>query len=509
MTPPTSFMRLRRPKDGAWVLKAASLALAVVLALALASGDLILIGLVLGGVAGLMLIERPVVTLGIVVIGVLAVAGPLVMHWPQAARLPWMLALLGLLLMVTAVLHGALSRQALASRPPWPGFAVAAVSSLAFAVLGAGLSEGTLEQGVAGLKRQYAFWGVLLLWLILPLRWRQVRLLFAALLAIALLQLPLALYQRWVLMPRRLNLPDGVVPVDIVAGSFEGSLTGGANNNVMAFFLVLMLAALAALRREGLIRPALFWPLVAWMAAPLVLGETKMVVILLPLAMAVVYADQIRARPGRFVLGAVAMLLVCAALLYNYVALQVEEGRSGMSLQARIEENINYNLGDRGYYGGASLNRSNVVSFWWSRHGLQDLSGTLLGHGIGSAHGSRGTERLGHMDRRYPGYAIGLTAVAVHLWEQGLVGVALVLGSVAGAWRAASRLARRAQQGIDRALCRSLAAGAALLVPIWLALEAWILAPSLQVLIALILGLTAWRARLPVSPGELPLRPPA
>lgn len=120
MTPPTSFMRLRRPKDGAWVLKAASLALAVVLALALASGDLILIGLVLGGVAGLMLIERPVVTLGIVVIGVLAVAGPLVMHWPQAARLPWMLALLGLLLMVTAVLHGALSRQALASRPPGP-----------------------------------------------------------------------------------------------------------------------------------------------------------------------------------------------------------------------------------------------------------------------------------------------------------------------------------------------------------------------------------------------------
>ena len=88
-------MRLRRPKDGAWVLKAASLALAVVLALALASGDLILIGLVLGGVAGLLLIERPVVPLGIVVIGVLAVAGPRVIHWPQAPRLPTMLHRLG------------------------------------------------------------------------------------------------------------------------------------------------------------------------------------------------------------------------------------------------------------------------------------------------------------------------------------------------------------------------------------------------------------------------------
>jgi hypothetical protein len=34
-----------------------------------------------------------------------------------------------------------------------------------------------------------------------------------------------------------------------------------------------------------------------------------------------------------------------------------------------------------------------------------------------------------------------------------------------------------------------------MLAPIWVALEAWVLAPSLQVLMALILGLTAWRAR--------------
>ncbi|MFO0120095.1 MAG: hypothetical protein ACK51Y_00690 [Burkholderiales bacterium] len=471
---------------------------AALAALALASGEIILIGLVLGALAGLILIERPGVTLGIVVIATLALAGPIVMHWPQAARLPWMLSLLGVLLMVTAVLHGALSVTQTAQQRPWPAFAVAAVASLMLAMVGALLSTGSLEQGIAGLKRQYAFWGVLLVWLILPLPWSQVRRLGWALLAIGMLQLPLAIYQRLVLMPRRLNLPDGVVPVDIVAGSFEGSLTGGANNNVMAFFLVLMLAALAALRREGLIRPLLFWPLMLWLAAPLVLGETKMVIVFLPIALAVVYADLIRLRPGRFALGTLAMLAVCAALFYNYVALQVDEDRSGMSLQARIEQNLEYNLGNRGYYGGASLNRSNVVDFWWSRHGLADLRGTFFGHGVGSAHGSRGTERLGHMDRQYPGYAIGLTAVAVHLWEQGLVGAALILGSVVGAWRCASRLIGQAREGLDRALCRTLAAGAALLIPIWLMLEAWVLAPSQQVLAALILGLTAWRARMPV-----------
>jgi hypothetical protein len=215
----------------------------------------------------------------------------------------------------------------------------------------------------------------------------------------------------------------------------------------------------------------------------------------LPLALAVVHADLIRARPLHFLMGAFATTLLCAALLYNYVALQVGEDRSGMSLQARIEQNVEYNLGERGYYGGASLNRANVIPFWWSRHGVSDLAGTLFGHGIGSAHGARGTEQLGHMDRRYPGYAIGLTAVAVHLWEQGLVGVGLVLFMLLGAWRTASALVVQAAVGVDRALCRTLAAGAAMLAPVWLTLEAWVLAPSLQVLMALILGLTAWRAR--------------
>lgn len=482
-----------RPQE--WGLCLAFGSATVVAAAAIASGDIVLIGLVLGVLAGLVLIEVPAFVLGVIIVGTLAVSGPLVMHRPELARLSWMLAMLGVFLLGLAVLHAALRDAGSPARRPWPSFAVAALCSLALAIAGLAWSEGSLAQGLAGLKRQYAFWGVMLAWIVLPLGQDRVRQLLLGLLAIALLQLPLALYQRLVLMPRRLNLPDGVVPVDIVAGSFEGSLTGGANNNVMAFFLVLVLAGLLAWRREGGLSSGLFWGLSAWVVAPLALGETKMVILFLPLALAVVHADLIRARPLRFVSGALATTLLCAVLLYNYVALQVGEDRSGMSLQARIEQNIEYNLGERGYYGGASLNRANVIPFWWSRHGVSDLAGTLLGHGIGSAHGARGTEQLGHMDRRYPGYAIGLTAVAVHLWEQGLVGVALVLVMLLGAWRTASALVAQAAAGVDRALCRTLAAGAAMLAPVWLTLEAWVLAPSLQVLMALILGLTAWRAR--------------
>ena len=234
-----------RLRAGEWGLCLAFAAATALAAAALATGEIVLIGLVLGAVGSLLLIEVPVLAMGLIVVGALAVSGPLVMHWPEFARLPWMLAMLGVFLLLVSALHGVLNPQAL-RRPPWPGFAVTAMASLALAVVGMAFSAGPFAEGVAGLKRQYAFWGLMLAWIVLPLGLDRVRRLMYVLLAIALIQLPLAMYQRIVLMPRRLNLPDGVVPVDIVSGSFEGSLTGGANNNVMAFFLVLVLAALLA-----------------------------------------------------------------------------------------------------------------------------------------------------------------------------------------------------------------------------------------------------------------------
>ena len=131
-------------QDRSLALQFAFLLVAGLAALALASGEIILMGLILGALVGLVLIERPMTTLSLVVVATLALAGPVVMHWPQAARLPWMLSLLGVLLMLTAVLHGALSNQPTQQRRPWPGFAVAAVASLVLAVLGAMLGSGSL-----------------------------------------------------------------------------------------------------------------------------------------------------------------------------------------------------------------------------------------------------------------------------------------------------------------------------------------------------------------------------
>jgi hypothetical protein len=357
------------------------------------------------------------------------------------------------------------------------------------------MSELDIGESFSAVKRYFQYWGLMFVLAAVAFSPRLVRRWLVFMLLLGLAQLPLAIYQRIVLMPRRLNMPDSVVPVDIIAGTFEGSITGGANSNVMAFFLTAVIAGLLCAYRESMIRRSTTWLLLALVAAPLALGETKLVVVLLPAALLVVYADLIRKRPFAFAAGSLAALVAIGALGYSYIVLHSTDGRE-MTFEQRLDENMEYNVGTRGYYGGASLNRGNVVQFWWHEHGAKDPAGTVFGHGLGSSFGPMGSEQRGHMDRKYPGYAIGLISLSALLWDVGLLGTGLYLMMFLAAFVAAGRLTARASPGLDRAMCRTLQAVVVMMPAMLLALDLHLMAPSLQVLTAFTLGLIAWRWRL-------------
>jgi hypothetical protein len=103
---------------------------------------------------------------------------------------------------------------------------------------------------------------------------------------------------------------------------------------------------------------------------------------------------------------------------------------------------------------------------------------------------------MGHMDRKYPGYSIGLTTMSALLWDVGLLGTGLFLMMFLAAFLAAGRLTARASPGLDRAMCRTLQAVLMMIPAMLFALDLHLLAPSLQVLTAFTLGLIAWRWRL-------------
>ena len=99
------------------------------------------------------------------------------------------------------------------------------------------------------------------------------------------------------------------------------------------------------------------------------------------------------------------------------------------------------------------------------------------------------------MDRRYPGYAIGLTAVSALLWDVGLLGTLLYMSIFLTAFIAARQLTARASPGLDRAMCRTFQAVVAMMPVMLFSLDLHLMMPSIQVLTAFTLGLIAWRWR--------------
>ena len=462
------------------------------------TGNLLLIGLSVGVILGVLLLNAIGIVVWAVLVGVLLISGPLVMHVPTLSRLQWLFSMMGFFLAGAAVLIGGLDRTP--GRRRTPAFVWLAVALVVYAIAFLPAAPSAFMDDVGAVKRWFQYFGVAFVMAAAPFAARTVRGWMLFLLLLALVQLPFALYQKVVLVPMRVNMPNGVVPVDIVAGTFEANMTGAGNNIGMVYFLIAVLVTLLAALRDKAIGLKSAAVLLAVVAAPIGLGETKVALVLLPLALLVVYADLVLKRPILFGLGALVTAALVAGLGYVYVALQPTDSRTGLTFEQRLEENIEYNFGTAGYAPGASLNRGNVVPFWWSRHGARDLKGTLFGHGLGASHGWQGAgETVGYMSRRYPQVALSLTGIAGLLWDLGVVGAGLFVAVFAGAYLTARRLAAQASPGWDRALCRGLAASAAMLLALLFATDGMLQLPTTQVLMCATLGLIAWRARQPTD----------
>lgn len=466
-----------------------------------ASGNLVLIGLAVGTIIGTLLLNAAGIVIWTVLVGTLLVAGPLAMHVPALGRIQWIFSVMGFLLIGAAILHAGADRDI--RRGPMPAFVILALLFMTYAIAMLTVSDGSLAQAASAIKRYFQYYGLMFALATIAFVPRKVFGWLKFLFALALIQLPFTLYQFFVLVPQRQNMPRSVVPVDIVVGTFEGQIDAGGNSNAMVFFVVLVGAGILALYRESLLKGWKLPVALGLCLAPLVVGETKTAMVLLPLALLVIFIDNVRRRPAAFAAGTVVASFLTAGLGYLYlVGPAVNDGRV-MSLERAIETNLEYNIGTQGYLGNASLNRSNVIPFWWSQHVPRDYPGLVAGHGLGSTAQRTGAmgESGGEMDRKYPGMYIGLTTASALLWDLGVVGFSLYMLMIGAAIVTAIGLVRKAAPGFDRAFCRTLLAGAVLLVPMVFHSDMMIIAPSMQVLTAFLLGLIAWRARVPTRPA--------
>jgi hypothetical protein len=394
-----------------------------------------------GLLAAPLLLAKPDWNIWIILVGGILVTGllPLWVDW-VASKMVWVISLLGFVLMLSALFRlGSVSKTIIGT----PTFVWLALAFMLFTIINGLVQWSSFFEFVSSFKRYFQAIGLLFALVWLGFTEKIVRLWRIFFIIAVLAQLPWALYQLVVLVPIREGLAYtyDLVPIDIVAGTFGSSMYGGGANANMATFLIIALAFLLSHRREKLLGLGNYLMLLPFVIIPLFMGETKVVIILLPIMFLTLYRREFISRPHQALLALVMCTILTLAVSYAYF-----EIRKFNSFNEFFINTMDYNVYKTGY-GSNELNRTTVLTFWMEQQGAHDPVSAIFGNGSGAAN----DETHGKLASRYSGYGIGLTAASILLWEQGPFGAVLFLSILGYAWCAASRIKYEAVQAWMRA----------------------------------------------------------
>ena len=476
-------------------LVAAFLFVAIASGAVIASQNLVLMALVCGAVLSVVLLNAPSIAVWIVLVGTLVVTGPLLFYFRELDRLPWIWSVLGIFLMFAAFLHGGLMRRG-TRRGPVPAFVIVGVVFVIYVFATMLWASVPLATTAAGVRRTVQYWGLFFALALIAFPDRTIGRWMLFMVVLGLSQFPYAIYQRFVVHP---TLQYNYV-FDSIAGTLEVAWNGfGGASGVLAFMEIALVAAMFAIRREGLIGRSTLIAAIVALLMPMALGETNILFIWLPLAIAAVYVDQIVKRPLAFLGGAALFsgLMVAFGMAYLIVQQAQVDASENSFRQVTIEERLRdiweYNAGSRGYSNASDLNRVTVIPYWFANNGLHNPIQATFGNGIGASLGSPDT--VSPFRAQFGDRSIDLVTVTAFLWDLGLVGTGLYLALLVMATRSAFRLTRVARPGADLAFARTLFAGNLLLFSLAFYSNTIATVASQQVLAMLILGFTAWLDR--------------
>lgn len=425
---------------------------AILFGLISATGSLIPVVLATGAIGGLFLLAAPRAIVWIVIVAGLAGGALISLAGEGFSKVPWAVVVLSFLLWLPVVFSLLQGRRI-------PAFIWLLFAFLFLSIASSALQAPSFFEFISGFRRYFQAYGLLFAMALLPFsakdfdRWR------VALATIAVMQLPFALYERFVLVPLRGGLDRGMAEAtDVVAGTFGANMEGGSPNSLMVAFLLIAMAFAYTRWREGLLSGWKTLLFVIPCFIPLGLGETKIVLVLIPMILFVLHRKEALNRPTLFVL-----IMLAGAGLAILFAFVYAETMWHRPLTDVIEESVAYTFLNKGH-GHELLNRTSALLFWWEKQSYSDPVGFLFGHGIGSAYTGLMSFSLGHIAATYFGYGVDLTSLSLLLWEVGLTGLALHLGIFAMAWLAAGRLARTTHNRVVRADATAIQAAVAVFV---------------------------------------------
>lgn len=473
---------------GSWLAAAvAGLAAGVVGA----RGQIALVAIFAGLVIGAAVLSSRRALLWFVIIGGIVVTGLAQLYLPGARYLRYIvpLASLGLIL---HVIMDHLGKRTPTASGQGTGIIAWSLAFLLIALISTVINFDGLGVPIMGLKGFFQMWAFF--FGLMLVRWNRetVASLPKGMLVIALLQLPFALHQYLVLVPGRVGLGSGIVPVDVVSGTFGGNMYGGGANAVLTAFLLIALACVLGLWKHGALSRAKTIVLSLVLLSPIFVTGAKISALYLPVIFITLFYRDMVARPVRFLLVGAAMIGLWVALLTALAATQPSGRLNTWSdvIDFTIERQTASMSERRGQY--SELSRWTALTFWAGEHVSANPIHTLVGHGPGASRVQEAGLDLATTlaEDRYRGLQIGYTAVSALLWDTGVLGLAAVLALFVAAFRTAGWLSHyyRQRDSYQAGLFDGLRAGIPVLLLSLAHKDFFVVNIPFQTLVLLILG---------------------
>jgi hypothetical protein len=420
------------------------------------------------------------------------ISGPLIyfMKLDAARWLPLLLALGIYLPLIFSSL-----RYRPAKTGIWPGFVGVLALFIVSISLGSLYESPRLSELITAARSYLAYWSVLFAIGIGLVREQHIQAMWKFLLAMALLQLPVTFYQHFFVSKSSMRIASW----DAVVGTFPGNPEGGGASAGMGVFILIMVVWVLAMWRRKMLRGYWVTAIVLSTVVTMALAEIKAVVLLIPVAVAMVFYKEVLQRP----LQSFAALLVGAAmvagLLAGYQALYYDKGftlakNSSDSPLESIQNQLNPSRVLETENGLIQMSRAALMADWWQRNVTKgDFEHALLGYGVGAT----STSRLGpgELVGKYP-FAIDMTTTTILLWETGLAGHALLALALLMAARSAARSSKDPRVPIAHQAALQAVSIGLILLTATMAYKNFILrtSPS-QFLLVFMLGQTLYWAR--------------
>lgn len=389
--------------------------------------------------AALVIVFYPQAFYWLMMILVLLVSGT-VQYFTDHGQLQWVASGIGICLLISGFLRGA---RASANDAPKRVTAIDA-SLMVFAItatVSTIFGDGGAAHLAAGLRNYLPFLGLYVYIRIGGFQADTLRRTVWFLLAVALLQWPVELFQAVVVVPQRIAANSFGSAWDSIVGTFGGPKFGGGASGSLAIYIVIAMALALALYRNGVLGgKATVLSLLA-MLIGIGLAETKVVFVLIPVALAALYSDEMKRRPLRFLLGALVTASVLSLLMYFYFLFFWEQQTKGSIYDALVRR-FAYSFDPNFMPANNWPGRMTGLAIWVRG---QDFSGDLyhwlLGYGVAAATSMSTIAGPGVAALKF-GLGTDVTGATKLLWEVGAVGLVAYVAPLFLAFRSFGRVLR-------------------------------------------------------------------